>query len=238
MSYLSWISDDKLTDAISNLFNSIEKGFEKADENFDRNVVDPFNTILTLAFFDFTLEDWKKYELFRQKQKSLTNAIGQFHQEILGNTYGWENLGTTSIVDIVNHERKIVAEVKNRHNTVKKSNLIDVYKELDDAIHHKNTKFFGYTAYYVPVIPEKPSGVKRLFSPSDSKSQRKAQPLNDIIEMDGNRFYELATGSKTALKDLYEAMITILSKTHHHFLLESNDKLFAMTVFKNAFGNI
>ena len=33
-------------------------------------------------------------------QKSFANAIGEFHQNIIGHINGWENLGRGQIVDL------------------------------------------------------------------------------------------------------------------------------------------
>ncbi len=63
-------------------------------------------------------EIWYKNETARQAQKTLQNHLGDFHQRILGSVKGWTDMHTGGVIDLISHDTKIIAEVKNKYNTV------------------------------------------------------------------------------------------------------------------------
>jgi len=236
MAYLSWISDEKLLEALKMFAESLARGDAKNVKNGERNVIDPFATMFTLAFFGMNHRHWLLMEEFRKKDKTLTNALGTFHQKILGSVEGWQDLGTRAVVDLVNDEKKIIAELKNKYNTVKGSDKINIYNALHSCIYDKVSKFRGYQAYYVTIIPQKPEGVLRPFVPSDNQSGTKPAEDKSIMEIDGKRFYALVTGCETALEDLLKVTIRILTSEHFHLILDPNSKEKVLQLFHNAFN--
>ena len=205
---LDWISKDELVAICRSLLQEAKP--KKAELDY-RNVVDPFSALFDITVNDMTYDDWIKAEVRRQQQKSLQNAIGKFHQTVLGAVDGWEDLGVGNIVDLRNKSRKIVAEVKNKYNTVKGSDKIGVYEELArwrgaDKNHR------DYTAYYVQILVKNGS-FDCPFTPSDNtKAGAKAAPDEKIREIDGRSFYKLVTGSETAIDDLYSVLPEVLAK--------------------------
>ena len=235
MAYLTWITDEKLLAALKDFAAALSRGDAKNAKNSGRNVTDPFAALFTLSFFNMDHVHWLRMEEFRKKDKTLTNALGTFHQQILGSVDGWQNLGTTAVVDLVNDDRKIIAELKNKYNTVKGSDKINIYNDLHSCIYDKVSKYRGYQAYYVTIIPEKPEGVLRPFVPSDNKSGTKPAEDELIMEIDGKRFYSLVTGSETALEDLFRVIPQILTSSHFHLILDDKSKAVVVELFHTAF---
>ena len=74
--------------------------------------------------------------------KSLQNAVGNFHQKVLGNVSGWQDMGTSGgIYDISSKDkvaaagnRKVLAEIKMRYNTIKASDEWQLHQKLADAV--------------------------------------------------------------------------------------------------------
>ena len=156
MSYLSFIKDEEFLSIVQDI---LKKGIEaklKIDRGFNRNVIDPFAILFEMASFGLNQNEWVISEKKRQAQKSLSNHIGLFHQNILGAVSGWENLKVGKIIDVVNPSKKIIAEIKNKHNTIKGSNKADLYYDLEKLVMPKSSEYKGYTAYYVEIIPKKP----------------------------------------------------------------------------------
>jgi hypothetical protein len=89
-------------------------------------------------------DQWTANEEIRQSQKSLSNAIGLFHQYILGSINGGQLLPTGGIVDIVNHNSRVIGEVKNKHNTLKGSDKSSLYSKIEDLVMHKGHMYKGY----------------------------------------------------------------------------------------------
>ncbi len=236
MAYLSWISDEKLLNALKEFASALSRGDEKNAKNSGRNVIDPFATVFTLSFFKMSHEHWVHMEEFRKKDKTLTNALGAFHQQILGSVEGWENLGQNAVVDLVNQNRQIIAELKNKYNTVKGSDKINIYNALHSCIHDKVSRFRGYKAYYVTIIPQKPEGILRPFAPSDNQTGTKPVADPAIMEIDGKRFYALVTGCETALEDLFKVIPAILASSDFNLSLDGKSKAAVEKIFRDAFN--
>jgi len=195
-----------LISALRKLDGIAQQAKNKAHDDAGRNVIDPFTALFQMQFLDIAPEDWPKIERHRQIEKSLQNAIGDFHQSILGGLPGWVNLGRGQVVDLVCREKKLIAEVKNKHNTLKASDQAGLYNKLHDLVRKKGQEYFGYTAYYVEIIPKKPECYDRMFTPSDNTTgtPKPEDPL--IRRIDGASFYALATGYNDALHQLFHAL--------------------------------
>ncbi|MBL7701500.1 MAG: Eco47II family restriction endonuclease [Ferruginibacter sp.] len=206
MPRLNWISDEDLRNAVGSLLATAQEAQRLAVDEFGRNVVDPFSAIFEMAGFNMDFDTWLKSEQARQAQKTLQNFIGGFHQIVLGHCPGWTNMNVGGLIDLLHTDKKIIAEVKNKHNTVSGGKLSGVYSGLENLVMDKASIYKGYTAYFVQIIPPSTDRYNRPFTPSDpEKGQR--QPENELIRIiDGANFYALATGSETAIYDLHDAV--------------------------------
>lgn len=212
MAYLNWIDDDKIITAVKSLLEKADFANLNSSKNFGKNVIDPFSAIFEIAGFGLDYENWIKSETNRQAQKTLQNHVGDFHQTILGECDGWKNLKTGNVFDLVSEKYKIIAEVKNKYNTVSGGKLKDLYYSLHDQVMPKNSKYKDYTAYYVAIIPKKPKRFNIEFTPSDGKSGKKCEPNKLIRYIDGASFYELVSGRKDALEELYNVLPTVINE--------------------------
>ena len=63
--------------------------------------------------------EWENYEKLRNMQKNIEMALGNFHQALLGECDGWENLkkGHITKCDVLKADGTSILEVKNRSNT-------------------------------------------------------------------------------------------------------------------------
>ena len=186
MHNLPWITEHDFNECVDELLKRIDKAKSNARTNLEKNVIDPF-AILCLAH---TLEIADKGLLVdAQCQASIasgvSSAIGNFHQDVLSRAPGFidHNAG----YDIENPERKIIAEIKNKHNTMNSKNKTEVITSLRTTVMSKP----GYTAYLVIILPK--------------TAKRYEKQLDDrVVELDGSSFYDLATGHPKALLELYQ----------------------------------
>lgn len=208
MAYIPFLSDEKLFSIVKRVVDPAKKETEIRSENYIyRNALDPFSAVFDALIHDISLTEWIEHERMRQSQKTMQNKLGEFHQAILGNLDGWTDLKIGSLVDIVNVQRKIVAEIKNKHNTTKGSDKVVVYDSLKKVI---LDKYKGYTAYYVEIIPKNGKTYDQPFCPSDNKEQKKRIVNENIRQIDGKSFYDLATGYPESLRILYDALPIVL----------------------------
>lgn len=239
MAYLSFISDEKLEEIVGRVFRNAENGLHTAVNNLGKNVIDPFSSLLEMSSFEVEKTEWLQRERTRQAQKTFSNHIGHFHQSVLGSIDGWDIVDKnkqsgkeTSQIDVVNNEKRIIAEIKNKHNTIKGSNKRDTYITLEDLVMPKGQIYKGYTAYVVAIIPKKAIRYNKEFKPSNSKTGVKKEENELIREIDGYSFYALATGIEDALSQLFDALPLVIKKLKPYY---EPDHEFARSYFDKAF---
>lgn len=204
---LTFISDQDLYKHVRNVLGVIKSA--KAGNDLYSNVVDPFSAVFDSLHQGVSLAQWLEQEKSRQIQKTMQNALGEFHENILGSIPGWEKLPVGNVVDVRNMENKIIAEVKNKYNTTKGTDKKSIYDNLKSQL--KKKKYSGFTGYYVEVIPKRKEPYDKPFTPSDNITKTR-RPKNDKIKViDGRSFYALASGKKGTLKELYEVLPNVIN---------------------------
>ena len=129
---LAWISDEKLSEEIGLLQQRTQRAWEDAEERRIRNVIDPFLSLVIASVFG--IQDPKELVKIQNAEsalRGLSNAIGNFHQQILGSVDGWENHDAG--YDLECSTRRIVAEVKNKWNTMNAPNRYQVETDPKDG---------------------------------------------------------------------------------------------------------
>lgn len=198
--YLKWVSDDSFIRSADALIIAATNAIEKSGDRFQKNVPDPFTSLVIATTLSIDNPDsLVRILTLRSGLQGVSNAIGAFHQSILGSVNGWvdHNAG----YDLENSTRKIIAEVKNKHNTMNASNKSGVISELETGIRQKGR---GWTGYLVYIVPRRP--IRFINQISTTRS---------LYEIDGASFYELVTGREFALRELYFALETHLHDQHN-----------------------
>ncbi|GEK11338.1 Eco47II family restriction endonuclease [Pseudoalteromonas peptidolytica] len=180
-----------------------------ADLDLYRNTLDCFSASIDALLQGISMEDWLKQEKERQVQKTKQNAIGSLHEDIMGSIDGVTSLPVGNLVDIICEDKKIVAEVKNKHNTTKGNHKVQIYRDLAKKI---DALADGYTGYYVEVLPKGAKSYDIAFTPSDNQTKTKLPKREDIRLIDGKSFYAKLTGNNGALSELYESLPSIISE--------------------------
>ncbi|MBU1132032.1 Eco47II family restriction endonuclease [Patescibacteria group bacterium] len=164
----------------------------------------------------------------------MQNVIGDFHQQILGNCSDWRDLGTGSILDIVNDNKKIIAEIKNKYNTTKGNHKVELYDAIMAKL--KESEYSGYTGYYVEIISKGKKQYDKPFTPSDNKQKGKQRTTDKKIRIiDGLSFYTLATGNKNALSELFNVLPKVIKENTNYNLPETEIKQYGK-LFEKAFS--
>ena len=199
MNILPWLDEQQLKAAVNTLLQRAKDAKENAPQRSIKNVVDPFASLVLATTFDINeVQEVQELQASNAIALAISNAVGNFHQEVLGSVAGFKNHDAG--YDLECEERKILAEVKNKHNTMNATNREKVKQDLDTAVRQKSG---GWVAYLVIVIPKKPDRYKTKLT------------HREVYEVDGATFYELATGYPTALRDLYYAVERIVLEEAH-----------------------
>lgn len=208
--YVPLIDDVRFRDIVREVLRTGIDALSTSERKFARNVIDPFSMVFEMAAFRCSEEDWLAREKARQAQKTLSNQIGSFHQKLIGAIAEWEDLGNGGGVDVICRNRRIIAEVKNKHNTTKGSDKVAIYKSLSELVSQKSSVYYNFTAYYVEVIPKSPRRIDRPFTPSDRSRGRSCPPDERIRQIDGKSFYALATGDPNFLSKVFLALPKVI----------------------------
>jgi hypothetical protein len=232
MPLLNWISDVSLFKAVQKLLRATQAAKKKALIKISTNVMDPFSAIFQMAGFSMTYDEWFKSEEARQAQKTMQNFVGEFHQEVLGYCSGWHDMGRGQIIDLVNSQKQIIAEVKNKHNTISGGSLYNLYAGLEELVMPKNSKYKGFTAYHVSVVPKKPTRYDKQFTPANKTTGTKCAENDLIRTIDGASFYTIVTGDQNALRDLFSALPKVLSQ----FNVQQVDIAKLQNLYQMAYG--
>lgn len=207
-SHLPYIDDEILIREVRKVLAVASAAVQNAENHLYRSKIDPFSAVFDSMRQWIPLSGWLEQEKSRQIQKTMQNALGDFHQAILGNMTGWIDLGVGGVADVRNDNKKVVAEIKNKFNTTKGNHKKVIY---DDLLGLLNASCKGYKAYYVEIIPSSPLPYDKPFTPSDNETHLRRPVNKNIRVIDGRSFYALASGFSDALDMLYETLPVIIS---------------------------
>ena len=201
--FVSFISDELLIQFTSSVIAKNQKKTNQVGKALYTNIIDPFSAAFDSGLQGISMEGWIEQEKVRQAQKTLSNAIGDFHQNVLGAAEGWHNAGKGGGYDVGNNEKYIIAELKNKHNTMNARSSASVYTHLSNQLQFS---YSGYVAYLVEIIPKSKTPYNKPWSPQHTLHTLR----DDIRKIDGHSFYELVTGKSDALHELYTALPNVL----------------------------
>ena len=224
MAYLSFISDENLLKCISELHNTYEqcqRTFTTAD--FYKNKVDPIKFQFDMVFNEINDSDYIKAAITRQVDKTISNAIGAFHQRLLGCIDGLNDLGVGNGCDLVNDQRTIFAELKNKHNTMNSSSSEATIQKLINTA-EKNPKA---TCYLIQIIAKK--SINDLWEGSFN-GKHYSHPR--VKKISADRFYELVTG----IPDAFYQLCTVLPQATKDYLDSLNNSLQRKTESKSVYS--
>ena len=192
----AWIAEADFNREVNTLRRRATDALEKAQERRVRNVVDPFQSLVVASTFDIqdraTLSDVQRAD---SAIRGLGNALGEFHQKILGSVDGWENHDAG--YDLECDARMVLAEIKNKWNTMNSSNRRQVENDLEVALRQKRGDWTGYLVLVVPKSPHRYSKHLR----------------GNLYETDGASFYHYVTGDANAIHDLLDELCDMLAPT-------------------------
>lgn len=224
------------------IYGSVKRVYfaQTADLDLYRNTLDCFSAAIDSLIQGITLDEWMVQEKERQVQKTKQNAIGSLHEDVIGSIKGVANLPVGNLIDVVSDEKKLVAEIKNKHNTTKGNHRVAIYHDLVQAVAERP----GYTGYYVEILPAGANQYDKPFVPSDNKTGERLSARNDIRVIDGKSFYALLTGNDDALSELYRELPILVSeiiKEEFGVELDSSNVIDSKTFifnFEKAYGSI
>lgn len=195
---LGFISDDNL---FTHVKETVEKYRFKIDlKKFNKNLIDPIKLTFDSKIYGKSIEEIIESEIIRQMDKSNTNHIGYFHQNIfkyIDSSWSVPKQG----FDLINEDEKIYVELKNKHNTMNSASSQKTYMKMQGMLLDDSNN----RCMLVEVIAKKSQNVPWQIS-LDGMSRK--HEFIRRVSMD--KFYELVTGEVEAFKNLCSVLPLVL----------------------------
>lgn len=169
-------------------------------KQFNENIVDPIKLTFDSKVYGKTLFQAIEDECFRQIDKSNTNRIGYFHQNLFkyaGN--GW--VVPKQGFDVENDNLHIYVELKNKHNTMNSASSQKTYMKMQAKLLEDDMA----TCYLVEAISKKSKDEKWNITLDKHKHSH-----NKIRRMSMDKFYGLVFGDSEAFYKLCVALPMII----------------------------
>lgn len=169
-------------------------------KEFNSNLIDPIKLTFDAKVYGKTFEEIIESECVRQIDKANTNHIGYFHQNLFnyaGN--GWRV--PEKVFDVVNDQRKIYVEMKNKHNTMNSSSAQATYMKMQRQLINDPQS----TCMLVEAIAKKSQDIVWK---AKLNGVEYSHPRIRRVSMD--KFYEIVFGDSNAFMKLCKALPIIL----------------------------
>ena len=172
--YVEFVSDEDFLECV----RKVVEAYQSLDENVSptsilkesKNTIDEFKTIFDVCVNQISFDEWLKFELTRQQDKTINNKIGEFHQELLGKVDGWVDLGIgdETEIDLKKEDNTVFIELKNKYNTMNSSSEKTCREKLEKVIE----KYPDATAYWAYVISKNYKSECRVWKYQQREDER------------------------------------------------------------------
>lgn len=217
---ITFLSEEDFIKHIQNTVNHYGKKLIPYDvKKFNSNIIDPIKMVFDKAVYGQTWDQIITSEIFRQRDKSNTNDIGYFHQEIFkyikgcyvppnGKDGGWDvivDCPTGYFIDNTNtvQVHKIYVEMKNKHNTMNDSATAKTYMKMQNQL----LKNDDCVCFLVEAIAKRHQNI--IWTPKVDKVKYSNKYIRRVsIDV----FYEITTGVPDAFYQICMALPKYVDK--------------------------
>lgn len=169
-------------------------------KEFNSNLIDPIKLTFDAKVYGKTFEEIIESECVRQIDKSNTNHIGYFHQNLFNYAgHGWSVPATG--FDVINQEKGIYVEMKNKHNTMNSSSAQATYMKMQNQL----LKDGNSTCMLVEAIAKRSQNIVW-----EAKLNGVQYRHDRIRRVSMDKFYEIVFDDSEAFLKLCKALPLIL----------------------------
>lgn len=203
--YVDFVSDDHFEKCVKHVVDRYNEEIILDDSQLQKNGIDPIKMRFDILCEGNNLKKWKVKESTRQKDKTVNNALGEFHQKLLGGVEGWTDLeqGDPTKLDLKKNDNTIFMELKNKNNTVNADSSAKVREKL--LVQIKKHDAIGYFAYFV---------AQNGKSEELDWNSTKLENHKNLKRLSGTKVYEVVTGKPDALEQVWKALPIVLKNLY------------------------
>lgn len=192
-------------------------------DEFNANIVDPIKLTFDAKVYGKTMEEVVADECFRQIDKSNTNKIGYFHQQLFNYAgMGW--VVPESGFDVENHELHIFVEMKNKHNTMNSASSQKTYMKMQNKLLEDDLA----QCYLVEAISTRSKNEPWVVSIDGRQFQH-----SKIRRMSMDRFYDVVFNDSLGFFKLCNALPDIIGDV----VADNSEMALSNTVFSDLKKN-
>lgn len=195
---LGFISDKDIYEHVKATVVSYRR--EITLSQFNENIVDPIKLTFDSKVYGKTIRQAIEDECFRQIDKSNTNRIGYFHQNLFKYAKGGWVVPKEGF-DVENDSLHIYVELKNKHNTMNSASSQKTYMKMQAKLLDDDKA----TCYLVEAISKKSKDETWNIT-----LDKRPRSHNRIRRMSMDKFYELVFGDSHAFYNLCVALPQII----------------------------
>ena len=195
---LGFISDE---DLFTHVKETVEKYRFKINlKRFNQNLIDPIKLTFDSKVYRKNYDEIIESEIIRQIDKSNTNHIGYFHQNIFKYIGAdWEV--PESGFDLVNPREHIYVEMKNKHNTMNSSSSQKTYMKMQSMLIQNAEN----RCFLVEIIAKKSQNIPWKIKLDGTHFEHEY-----IRRVSIDQFYEMVTEDGESFKRLCEVLPVVL----------------------------
>lgn len=196
---LQFISD---TDLYNHVYETVnDYSFEMDLKKFNKNLIDPIKLTFDSIVYEQSYNDTIENEVLRQLDKTNSNLIGYFHQNIF-KYFSNDWVVPKEGYDIENIKEKIFVEMKNKHNTMNSSSSAKTYMRFQNTIIQDSAA----KCFLVEIIAKHSQDIPWVVTLDKVK-----QPSNlSIRRVSIDKFYEIVTKDKLSFQKLCSVLPAVI----------------------------
>ena len=187
-------------------------------KEFNKNIIDPIKLTFDSKIYKQTIEETIKSECIRQIDKTNNNRIGYFHQHIFRYAGGgWEvpANGSKGGFDVINEEKHIYVEMKNKHNTMNSASTSATYLKTwrvtvdGEQFNNSRVRRVSIDKFYEMVFGDKEAFLKLC--------KTLPQILDDILKDEPKIAMDYAVYDEIDKTDFYKSLYLLAFNTYEGF---------------------
>lgn len=202
---LNFIDREDFKKHVSNTIQTYDDTLKSINlQSFNSNIIDPIKLTFDSKVYRKTIEEVIDNELVRQRDKTNTNAIGYFHQNLFKYIANCEvpNVGFDVIYTRTNGS-KVYVEMKNKHNTMNSSAAQKTFLKMTTQLLNDD----NCDCYLVEIIAKKSQNIIWNVSLDYDRVSNE-----HIKRVSIDKFYEEVTGDKDAFYKICKQLPIIIDE--------------------------
>ena len=176
-------------------------------KKFNSNLIDPIKLLFDKNVFNKSFEEIIKLEIHRQRDKSNSNIIGYFHQNMFRYIAHYQVPREGWDVVFTNGNSTYYVEMKNKHNTMNSSASGKTFMKMQNHLLNAEDRDRSICAL-VEVIAKKSQNKPWVIT----LDKIKQKPNEQLRRISIDKFYEIVTGNPNAFKMICEQLPVTIEK--------------------------